>query len=92
MSVKTLCFDCQTPLEIPDALRSVIRQDADGSVYINVVFNERGSCGEYESAYGCNEVPTLEEIFRGTIAEDECGMCGINILINCDICDEAPIQ
>lgn len=86
MSVKTLCFDCQTPLKIPEALRGVIRQDSDGSVYINIVFNERGSCGEYESAYSCNEVPTLEEIFAGTIVEDECGMCGINILINCDIC------
>lgn len=87
MSVKTLCFDCATPLDIPDALRSVMRQDSDGSVYLNVVFNERGSCSEYSSAYDCLQNPTLEEIFHATIVQDECGLCGINILVNCDICD-----
>lgn len=92
MSVKTLCFDCQTPLKIPEVLQRVIRQDDDGSVYVNIVFNERGSCGEYSAAYDCNAVPTLEEIFGGTIVEDECGQCGLNILINCDICDEEEQQ
>jgi hypothetical protein len=92
MSVKTLCLGCLTPIKIPEDLRGVIRQDTDGSVYINVVFNERGSCGEYEAAYGCHENPTLAEIFHSTIVEDECGQCGVNILINCDICDEAPAQ
>ena len=88
MSVKTLCFDCQTPVVIPEVLRGIMRQDTDGTIYLNIVFNERGSCGEYESAYDCLESPTLEEIFAGTIVEDECGQCGINILVNCDICDE----
>jgi len=92
MSVKTLCFDCQTPIKIPEDLRGVMRQDSDGAVYLNVVFNERGSCGEYTDAYSCNENPTLEEIFFGTIVEDECGKCGINILINCDICEEEAPQ
>ena len=90
MSVKTLCFDCQTPVVIPEVLRRIMRQDSDGAIYVNIVFNERGSCGEYESAYTCLEYPTLEEIIAGTIVEDECGTCGINILVNCDICDEPP--
>ena len=86
MSTVTLCFDCQTPIKIPEDLRGVMRQDSDGAVYLNIIFNERGSCGMYSAAYECHENPMLEEIFAGTIAQDECGKCGINVLINCDIC------
>jgi hypothetical protein len=69
-----------------------MRQDSDGAVYLNIIFNERGSCGMYSPAYDCHEILTLEEVFAGTIAQDECGKCGINVLINCDICAEAPPQ
>lgn len=100
MSTFTLCFDCQTPLTIPEALKSVLRQDSDGSVYLNVFFNDRARCtqdgGEpltAVSSLGCIEDITAEELIRSIIVEDECGHCAINVLANiCDVCDELAPQ
>ena len=92
MSVFVKVFDCPTfPVKIPDALRAVTRTDADGSIYFNVMFNERGSCGVYSYAYGCNALPPLEEMVKDLIVEDECGFPAINLLSNCNDCEE-PIQ
>ena len=93
MSVKTLCFDCHTPITIPAILSKVLRQDEDNTIYLNVVLNTRIDCDEYSPAYDCMELPALPEMIANGIVEDECGKCGINILVNCDVCeaDEVPL-
>ena len=93
MSIFTLCFDCQTPIKIPEALKSVIRQDDDGAIYLNIYFNQRNNCDLYDLAYNCLELPPLEGMVRDIIVEDECGHCALNVLINiCDACEEEQIQ
>jgi len=96
MSVFTVCFDCHTPLTIPQELKSVMWQDADGSIYLNVKFNEKEQCDDYEAAFECLHDVTLEEMIRKLIVEDDCGNCAVNILANiCDVCGfgevEAPL-
>ena len=90
MSTFTLCFDCPTyPVKIPDMLRKILRQDDDGTFYVNIYFNQRNNCDLYELAYDCNEVPPLESMVKDIIVEDDCGDCALNVLINiCDTCEE----
>lgn len=87
MSVFTLCIDCLTPITIPEGLKQVMRQDDDGSVYINLKFNEKEQCEDYESAFECLQDVTIEEVLKLLIVEDDCGKCAINIVANvCDVC------
>jgi len=93
MSTFTLCIDCHTPLTIPEALKNVMWQDADGAVYLNIYYNERTSCGEYSRAYDCVQDVTVEEMLRDILIVDDCGHCGINVLANiCDACEEEQEQ
>jgi len=94
MSVFVKVFDCpQHPVKIPDALRALIRQDDDGGIYLNIYFNQRNNCDLYEQAYGCLELPPLEDMVKDLIVEDECGDPALNVLINiCDVCPEEQIQ
>lgn len=88
MSVFTLCIDCLTQITIPEGLSQVMRQDSDGSVYINLKFNEKEQCADYESAFECLEDVTIEEILKLLIVEDDCGKCAINFVANiCDVCN-----
>ena len=87
MSTFTLCIDCHTRITIPEALAQVMRQDADGSVYINIKFNEKEQCDDYSAAFDCLQDLTIEDILRLLIVDDDCGKCSINILANiCDVC------
>jgi hypothetical protein len=86
-------------LTIPEALKSVIWQDEDGSFYLNIYFNEREGCTEdggeakYTRAFDCLEDMTVEEMIRSVIVEDECGQCALNVLANiCSTCDEIAEQ
>lgn len=89
MSVFTLCIDCHTQLTIPEAFKSVMWQDTDGSFYLNIYYNERTDCEEYSRAFDCLEDLTVEEMLRTIIVEDDCGQCGINVLANiCATCAE----
>jgi len=89
MSIVTLCFDCHTPLTIPEALKSVMWQDTEGSVYLNVYYSERTNCSEYSRVYECLENMTVEEMLRSIIVTDDCGHCAINLLANiCAVCEE----
>lgn len=93
MSTFTLCIDCLTPITIPQALKQVMRQDSDNSIYLNLKFNEKEQCDDYETAFECLQDVTIEEMLKLIIVEDDCGKCSINILANiCDVCDfvEAP--
>jgi len=94
MSVFVKVFDCPTfPVKIPDALRSLIRQDDDGGIYLNIYFNQRIDCDTYTDAYDCNALPPLEEMIKDIIVEDECGDPALNVLVNiCDTCEEEQIQ
>ena len=89
MSVFLKVFDCPLDvLKIPDVLRAVMRVDADGSVYINVKFNEKEQCDDYELAFDCNAQLPLEEMVKTLIVYDDCGKPALNILANiCDVCD-----
>lgn len=88
MSVFVKIFDCPNfPLKIPDILKAVMRVDSDGSVYINVKFNEKEQCDDYELAYDCNASLPLVEMLKQLIVEDDCGVPAINIIANiCDVC------
>ena len=87
MSTFTLCIDCLTPVTVPEALKQVMRQDSDNTVYLNIKFNEKEQCDDYEPAIGCLHDVTLEELLKLIIVEDDCGKCSINILANvCDVC------
>ena len=86
MSVFVKCFDCLTRVDIPTALKSVMRQDDDGSIYINIKFNEKEQCDDYSLAYGCLGTTTMEDMIQSLIVEDDCGNCSINVIAN--ICDE----
>lgn len=95
MSTFTLCIGCLTPITIPEALKMVIRQDSDGSVYINLKFNEKEQCDDYETAFECLQDATIEEVLKLLIVEDDCGKCSLNILANiCDVCGfvEEPVK
>ena len=88
MSVFTLCIPCQTPITIPEALKLVMRQDSDGSIYLNIKFNEKEQCDDYEAAFDCLQDTPVEDMLKNLIVEDDCGKCAINILANiCDVCD-----
>ena len=86
MSTFTECLACiQHPIKLETAVQLVIVQDTDGTKYWNVQLNERISdCDEYSSAVDCISPQTFAELFLSTIVEDECGMCAINILGNCE--------
>ena len=88
MSVFVKIFDCPLDVvKIPDVLRAVMRVDEDGSVYINVKFNEKEQCDDYELAWDCNATLPLEEMIKTLIVEDDCGKPALNILANiCDVC------
>ena len=88
MSLQTLCIGCLTPITIPEALSQVMWQDSDGSVYLNIKFNEKEQCDDYEAGIDCLQDVTLEEMLKLIIVEDDCGNCSISILANiCDVCD-----
>ena len=87
MSTFTLCIDCLTPITIPEAFKTVMRQDDDGTIYLNLKFNEKEQCDDYEAAFGCLQDVTLEGLAKLIIVEDDCGYCALNILANiCDVC------
>lgn len=87
MSIFTLCIPCASPITVPEALKMVMRQDDDGSIYLNVKFNEKEQCDDYESAFDCMQDLPVEDMLRNIIVEDDCGKCAINILANiCDVC------
>lgn len=87
MSTFTLCVDCLTHISIPEGLKLVMQQDSDNTIYLNVKFNEKEQCDDYEAAFDCLHDMTLEEILKLLIVEDDCGNCSINILANvCDVC------
>ena len=66
----------------------MMRQDDDGTIYLNLKFNEKEQCDDYESAFECLQDVTLEGIAKLLLVEDDCGVCSINILANiCDVCD-----
>jgi len=90
MSTFVKVFDCpQHPVKIPDALRSLLRQDDDGAIYLNIYFNQRNNCDLYELAYDCDALPPLEDMVKDLIVEDECGAPALNVLVNiCDTCEE----
>lgn len=93
MSVFTLCIDCNTPITIPEALKMVMRQDSDNTVYLNIKFNEKEQCDDYEMAFSCLEDMTIEEMLKTIIVEDDCGKCAINILANvCDVCGFGEVE
>lgn len=85
MSTFTECIDClQQPLRWDTLAALVIVEDSDGTKYWNVQLNEReGNC-DYDPGVNCISPQTLIELFASTIVEDECGLCAINILGNCD--------
>ena len=89
MSTFVKVFDCPNmPVKIPDILKSVVRIDSDGSVYINFKFNEKEQCDDYELAFECMQDIPLEEMLKTVIVEDDCGKPAINIIANiCDVCD-----
>lgn len=65
----------------------VMRQDSDNTIYLNLKFNEKEQCDDYEAAFECLQDVTAEEIAKLLIVEDDCGKCSINILANiCDVC------
>jgi hypothetical protein len=85
MSTFTECIGClQQPLKWEQLAAFVIVEDTDGTKYWNVQLNERGSCSEYSPGVNCISPQSLIELFASTIVEDECGLCAINILGNCD--------
>ena len=86
MSVFTECVAClQGPLTWEQLAQLVQVQDSDGTKYWNVQLNERLSdCDEYSPAVDCISPQSLIEMFANAIVEDECGMCAINILGNCE--------
>ena len=87
MSIQTLCIGCHTPITVPEALKQVMRQDDDGSVYLNIKFNEKEQCDDYEAGIDCLIDVSLEEMLKLIIVEDDCGKCAISILANiCDVC------
>jgi len=89
MSEFVKVFDCPNmPIKIPDVLKSVMRVDSDGSVYVNIKFNEKEQCDDYEKAWDCNANVPLEEMVKMIIVEDDCGKPAINVIANiCDVCD-----
>ena len=85
MSTFTECVGClQQELTWDQLAALVIVKDDDGTKYWNVQLNERYSCDAYSPGVNCISPQTLKELFKQTIVEDECGMCAINILGNCD--------
>ena len=85
MSTFTECLKCiQLPIKLETVAQFLIVEDSDGTKYWNVQLNERGSCSEYSPGVNCASPQTFAELFLSTIVEDECGMCAINILGNCD--------
>lgn len=89
MSVFTECVGClEHPLRWEDLLGMVIFKDSDDSWYLNIKFNEKEQCDDYENAVNCASPQTAIEMFARLIVEDDCGNCAINIIANiCDACD-----
>jgi len=89
MSEFTKCMGClEQPVTWEDILKMVIFKDSDDSYYLNLKFNEKEQCDDYEPAVVCGANQSATELFAQTIVEDDCGNCAINFIANiCDACD-----
>ena len=95
MSICSKFFACLAP---PITWKMVIKllsvEDAEGNSSINLCYQERGDCSNYESAFECLQNVTFEEYLKLIITEDACGNPAIQVLGNaCDACngeEEAP--
>lgn len=88
MSLFDECIGClEQPITFETILRLIIVKDDDDSYYLNLKFNEKEQCDDYEPAAECASHTTAEELIRRLIVEDDCDMCALNVLANiCDVC------
>lgn len=88
MSIFTACIPCNVPVTIPEMWGKVLWQDSDNTIYLNIKFNEKEQCDDYENVIECAANMPLEDMLARLIVEDDCGNCAINIIANiCDVCD-----
>lgn len=88
MSTFTECIGClDQPITLETLFRLTVVKDSDDSYYLNLKFNEKEQCEDYEPAAGCASDTTVEELLRRLVVEDDCGNCAWNILANiCNVC------
>lgn len=88
MSTFTECIGClEQPITWETILRLIIVKDSDDSYYLNLKFNEKEQCDDYDPAASCESMDTAKELVTRLLVEDDCGFCSLNILANiCDAC------
>ena len=88
MSVFTECIGClEQEVTLATLLRLTVLVDSDGSHYLNLKFNEKEQCDDYDPVPNCESPLSVENILKRLIVEDDCGYCAWNIVANiCDAC------
>lgn len=83
-------FDCLNGSELwKSIIKSLVLEDADGNQSVNICYNERLDCENYEPAFSCLQDANFQQILRLIIGEDECGRPAINVL--CDVLCECEL-